>query len=101
LYKTLSLSLTKFPKTQRYSLGQRLENTILDLFELLFAIPFSSNKRTILEHMSVKLDLLKVLLRLAKDTQCFSTNKYVELQAMLHEIGKMLGGWIRATNNKL
>lgn len=97
LYKTFSFVLPSFPKTQRYALGQRLENTIIDILGLLFAIPFSPTKSTVLEQMSVKLDLLKVLLRLAKDTQSISTNKYVELQTILQEIGKMLGGWIRAT----
>lgn len=97
LYKTLSVILPSFPKTQRYTLGQRLENTVIDILELLFAIPNSPTKSTILEQMSIKLDLLKVLLRLAKDTQSISANKYVELQTMLQEIGKMLGGWIRAS----
>lgn len=98
LYKTLSETLPSFPKTQRYTLGQRLENTVIDILELLFAIPFSPTRSAILEHMSIKLDLLKVLLRLAKDTQSISTNKYIELQIILQEIGKMLGGWMRATN---
>jgi hypothetical protein len=97
LYKTLSVVLPSFPKTQRYTLGQRLGNTVVDILELLFTIPNSSTKSTILEQMSIKLDLLKVLLRLAKDTQSISPNKYLELQTMLQEIGKMLGGWIRAS----
>ncbi|MBI3385710.1 four helix bundle protein [Candidatus Gottesmanbacteria bacterium] len=68
--------------------------------ELLFAIPFVPSKLNILEKMSVKIDLLKVLLRLAKDTRAISTGKYIELQATLQEIGKMLGGWMRATRIK-
>lgn len=47
--------------------------------------------------MSVKVDLLKVLLRLAKDTKALSSGSYLTLQDMLQEIGKMLGGWIKAT----
>lgn len=78
-------------------LGQRLENTIVDILELLFSIPSSQTKITVLKQMSIKLDLLKVLLRLAKDTMSISTNKYMELQTILQEIGKMLGGWMKAT----
>jgi hypothetical protein len=37
-----------------------------------------------------------VLLRLAKDNQAIKSNRYLELQTNLQEIGKMLGGWIRA-----
>lgn len=46
--------------------------------------------------MSIKLDLLKVLLRLSKDTQAINDREYLELQEILAEIGRMLGGWIRS-----
>lgn len=97
LYKALSVVLPSFPKTQRYTLGTRLENMIIDILEMLFSIPSSQTKSTVLKQMSIKLDLLKVLLRLAKDTRSISTNKYMELQTILQEIGKMLGGWMKAT----
>jgi len=70
---------------------------MLDILELLFFVPLSPNKLETLQAMSVKVDLLKVLLRLAKDTQSISEGRYLNLQEMLQEIGKMLGGWIRAT----
>lgn len=95
-YKNLSQTIATFPKTKRYSLGQKLENLTLDAFELLFSIPISTNKLEILKQISVKIDLIKVLLRLSKDTQAVKNNKYLELQALLQEIGKMLGGWIRS-----
>ena len=78
-------------------MGERLENIVLDILELLFFVPLSPNKLETLQTMSVKVDLLKVLLRLAKDTQALSEGKYLSLQEMLQEIGKMLGGWIRTT----
>lgn len=81
-------------------MGQQLENMILDLLELLFSIPFAPHKSETLKHMSVKLDLLKVLFRLAKDTHSISTGKYLEFQTQLQEIGKMLGGWMRAAKMK-
>ena len=95
-YKNLSLVISTFPKTKRYTLGQRLDNVTLDIFELLFSIPTSNNKAGILAQISTKIDLVKMLLRLSKDTQAIKNNKYLELQAVLQEIGKMLGGWIRS-----
>ncbi|KKU16990.1 MAG: hypothetical protein UX25_C0019G0003 [Candidatus Woesebacteria bacterium GW2011_GWC2_45_9] len=97
LYSAIAETLPSFPKTQRYSLGERLERIMLDILELLFFVPLSPNKLETLQAMSVKVDLLKVLLRLAKDTQSISEGRYLNLQEMLQEIGKMLGGWIRAT----
>jgi hypothetical protein len=97
LYRAIAETLPSFPKTQRYSLGERLENTVLDILELLFFVPIAPTKLETLQTMSVKVDLLKVLLRLAKDTQAVSSGRYLVLQEMLQEIGKMLGGWIRTT----
>ncbi len=94
-YRALAETILSFPKSQRYALGERLETTVLDILELLFFVPISSTKLETLQTMSVKMDLLKVLLRLAKDTDSLSSGRYLALQEMLQEIGKMLGGWIR------
>lgn len=74
-----------------------MDNITLEILELLFAIPQSSNKLLILQKMSVKLDLLKILVRLSKDTQAISDKNYLKLQGYLQEIGKMLGGWIKSS----
>lgn len=96
-YNQLTLAVNSFPKTKRYTLGQKLDNIALEIFELLLSIPTSTNKTIVLQEISIKVDLLKVLLRSAKDTQSLTDKKYLELQTILQEIGKMLGGWIRST----
>jgi len=48
-----------------------------------------------LEKSIVLTDLLKILLRLAKDNQALGNKKYIQLEAHLQEIGRMLGGWKR------
>lgn len=100
-YQNLSQRITAFPKTKRYTLGQKLDNLTLEIFELLFSIPTAENKVSTLQQISIKLDLLKVLLRLCKDSQAIKDKNYLELQIYLQEIGKMLGGWIRSTKTNL
>jgi len=39
---------------------------------------------------------LKILIRLAEDIKALPTKKYLYLEELLQEIGKMLGGWIRS-----
>jgi len=95
LESTKLVYIISFPKTRRYTLGQRLDDSTLDIFELLFSIPNAKSKVETLMQISTKLDLIKVLLRLAKDNQAIKSNRYLELQATLQEIGKMLGGWIK------
>jgi len=50
----------------------------------------------LLKRISVKLDLLKVLIRLSKDSQAIKDRRYLNLQTILQEIGRMLGGWIKS-----
>lgn len=64
---------------------------------MLFTIPQSQNRIVTLQQISIKLDLLKILLRLSKDSQALTSKNYLELQLILQETGKMLGGWIRST----
>ena len=54
-------------------------------------------KMPVLQKASIKLDLLKILLRISSETKCIDSKKYQHLAAYLTEIGKMLGGWIRTT----
>lgn len=100
-YQNLSQVVTAFPKTKRYTLGQKLDNLTLEIFELLFSVPSSQNKTDTLQQISIKLDLLKILVRLSKDSLALTDKKYLELQLLLQEIGKMLGGWIRSTKQNL
>ncbi len=87
-----------FPKKDRYSLGGKLEtNTLLILESIIFASQTKGEKKiSVLEDASVKLDILKILIRLGKDIQVLDNKKYLELQTLLQEIGKMLGGWLRS-----
>jgi len=98
-YKELYLSLTRFPKIHRYSLGQRLDSTTLEVFESLVAASTQEpiQKLLLLEKASTKLETLKLLIRLAKDTQSLDNKRYIHLENYLQEIGKMLGGWLKHT----
>jgi hypothetical protein len=96
-YSKLSQAISSFPKTKRYTLGQKLDNLTLEILELLFSVPISTNKTATLQKISIKVDLLKIILRLSKDSQSITDKRYLELQRILQEIGKMLGGWIRST----
>lgn len=97
LYKLIHSLYPGIPKAQRYTLWQKCENTTLHLLELLIETShFKDEKRAgHLHQMSHKLDLLKVLIRLAKETHIINQTKYIEIQTNLQEIGRMLGGWLK------
>ncbi len=87
------------PKHDRYALWQRCENLLLEVLEgiLLASQLRKSQKLEPLEQVSVKLNVLRVFLRLAKDLKIMDLKKYGVLEEMIDEIGRMLGGWIKST----
>jgi len=87
------------PKHDRYALWQRCENLILEVLEgiLLASQLRKTQKLEPLEQVSVKLNVLRVFLRLAKDLKIMDLKKYGLLEEMVDEIGRMLGGWIKSS----
>jgi hypothetical protein len=97
LYKLLHSYHTRIPKSERYTLWQKCENTTLALLEALIETSHQKGEERTqaLYAISNKLDLLKVLVRLAKETRAIDNRQYLEIQTIIQEIGKMVGGWIK------
>ncbi|MBM3205187.1 four helix bundle protein [Candidatus Uhrbacteria bacterium] len=53
-------------------------------------------RTTLLRQASFTLDVLKVLVRLAKDIKALPEGTYIQLQGQMQEVGKQLGGWIKS-----
>lgn len=56
-----------------------------------------TEKLPILQKASIRLDVVKVFIRLCKDLKVLDNKKYLLLESQIQEIGKMLGGWIKAS----
>lgn len=98
LYKLLHSYHVRIPKSERYTLWQKCENTALSLLEALIETGHRKGEDRLraLHGISNKLDLLKVLIRLAKDTRTIDNKQYIAIQEILQEIGRMIGGWIKS-----
>jgi four helix bundle protein len=91
LYPTVN----KFPKSQRFVLGQRVENAMLEILEKIIAANQSRSKLVYLKKISVELDTLRILMRLSKDLHFINIRQYEFAAVKINEIGKMLGGWMK------
>jgi len=100
LYKLFHEYRKVVPKQDRFTIYERSENVILGTIELLLEASFGDKERKIilLEKASVKLNVLRFLIRLMKETRTFDLKKYLLLESIIDEIGRMIGGWIRAMN---
>ena len=99
IYAVWHRLVLKFPKIERYALGQTCSQLLLEIIERILAaasIPNKTTKAIYLQQASSKLDTLKLLIRLCKDCDCISNVQYLGLEAKLHHTGKMLGGWIKS-----
>lgn len=83
------------PKTQRYSLGQKIDNLFIEVIEAVATASFLSRQEKLpyVRRAIQKLDALKILLMVLWETKSLDNKKYGALSAPLDEIGKMLGGW--------
>ena len=97
LYKLFHEYLKYFPKQEKYTLGQKIETTILESLELILSATYlPKNKRfEIIRKASDKIDLLKYLIRLAYETKSINIKKYIILEGKIIEIGKIIGGWMK------
>lgn len=97
-YRDLQIVIEKMPKKDKYSIGQKIQETTLNLIELLISAGYSSKEKKLfyLDQAAIKLELLKILIRLAEEIKSIPIKKYIILEGKLQEIGKMLGGWLRS-----
>ncbi len=99
LYKSFYTISSSLPKKDRFTIGQKIENIILALIEDIITasqLP-KSEKTSTFKKASVRLDVLKVLIRCCKDLKILDNKKYFLFESQILEIGKMLGGWIKAS----
>jgi len=89
--------VNKFPKKQRFVLGQQLENTLLDILKGIIQANQERNKLEILKQVSIDLDKFRILFRLAKDLRFMSIKQYQFGAEKINEVGKVLGGWMKSS----
>lgn len=90
--------LDKLPKNRRYTIGEKLENRLLNVLENLVAATYSSNKRPQLQKANLDLEISRHLWRLCHDFRVISHKSYAHGSKLMIELGKQIGGWYRATS---
>ena len=87
--------LDKFPRSQKFVLGDRIENLLLDLLELLIDAAYSRKKVSLLRSANLKLEKLRYLMRLSKDLKLINMKGYELSARAIEGIGASIGGWLK------
>ncbi|OFZ80660.1 MAG: hypothetical protein A2583_13580 [Bdellovibrionales bacterium RIFOXYD1_FULL_53_11] len=85
----------KFPKRVRGTITDRLINIALDIIEDFIEGRYSRGKIDILRRINLKLEKIRVLLRIAHEQKILPHQQYKHGAYLINETGKMLGGWIK------
>ncbi len=101
-YGIWQIYLVHFPKAHRFTIGSKIDDIFLLSIEYCFLASYSSfgDKLMYIDKAISRVDLLKLLLLLAFETQSLDIQKYIHISEELAEAGKMLGGWRRQTLQK-
>lgn len=87
----------KFPKSERFRMAKRLDDSLFLFHEYLMEAVYVQNKSVTLQKADLTLSKLRLYLRLSHDLGLTQTKQYEFALELLLEIGKLLGGWIKST----
>jgi len=87
----------RWPKSSRFTFGQRVQNHALDIVELLVVARWEPRRRRrSLDQANLMLERLRHLFRLARGAGIMSPSGFESAMRGLDETGRMLGGWRKA-----
>ena len=101
IYEKAHKLIFSLPKFERYTLGEKIEGSILKAIELIIIANGVSkfDKEKMLLRVNAKIELLKILYRIALNCQMIDGQKYLETEKDLQEAGKQTQGWIKYARN--
>jgi hypothetical protein len=87
--------IAKFPRDQRFVLGERMERQLHAILENLIRARYTAARREILEQVNLDLEILRFQIRLAKDLRCLPIKGYGLAAQHITDVGRQIGGWLR------
>jgi len=100
--------LAHFPNCHKYTLTQGIRQAYLDVYNLTTEAQKRYYKKTTLTQLDVRHEQLRMLVHLAnelglfdysggrKDAAAPGTHRFVVLLRLVDELGRMIGGWVKA-----
>lgn len=90
----------KFPRSFRFTVGDRAVKVGLDLLLALVEAAYSADKTELLAVANRRVNGLRYLIRLAKDLKLLTLDSYGFASGRIEEIGRMTGGWQKSVRSR-
>ena len=85
--------LDKFPRLRRYTLGERIEQGLIEVLEALLEATYSHAKKASLSRANRCLDRVRHLWRLSERLQAVGFKSYSFGVQQMVTLGQQIGGW--------
>ena len=89
-------TLERFPRNQKFLLGDRIQNTALDVLESLIEAAYTRQRSRYLSQANLGLEKLRFLLRLAWELHYLNRRRYEHAARTIDEVGRRVGAWRKA-----
>ena len=89
-------AIEKFPRTQKFLLGDRIQTTSLDVLEYLIEATYTRDRKGQLARANLGIEKLRFFFRLAVELHYLDRKRYAHAARTLDEIGRLIGGWAKA-----
>ena len=90
-------ALAQYPKSEKFALGADTKQAGLTFYRLIITAAKKYFKKTTLKDADVELFVLKNFIRMGHSRRYMNTKRYERVSRAIEEVGRMLGGWIKAT----
>jgi len=86
-----------FPRPQRFTVTQRLQNAALDFQELIVEAEAARGAARLekLRSADAALNKVRLYLRLTREWNWLTSGQYQHAAQMIAEMGRLLGGWLK------
>jgi hypothetical protein len=92
----LTQTIECFPRSQKFLLGDRMQNTALDVLEALIEATYTRDRRGHLARANLGLEKLRFFLRLAFEQRYLDVRRYEHAARSIDDVGRLIGGWAKA-----
>lgn len=89
-------AISHFPREYKYSLGEKIQNEMIELVISIYKANSNHNKREFLSRMQEQIQLIYLLLRISHDMKLMPTEKYAGIVEMIDEVASQAKGWLIA-----
>lgn len=89
-------AISHFPREYKYSLGEKIQNEMIELVISIYKANSNQNKREFLSRMQEQIQLIYLLLRISHDMKLMPTEKYAGIVEMIDEVASQAKGWLIA-----